>query len=294
MIDKRIFYCWFGENELSVFEKMCIKSWRDQCPDYEIIEINESNFDVDSSEFAKAAYEHKNYAFVSDYARLWALSKQSGFYLDTDIRLIKSLDELRKYDAIVPMSGRGFYNNAPLGCSEFPRLYQDAMNNLQDGRAGNEVMNTLVYQNYDVYGRTLEVQDGIAFCGNDIFVTPCYKVNEHTIGLHYCHGSWLTAWQGKYDKKKSFKAFEIYQDGIRDKNSEKKMFGDVVEKCGLEVIGRMYTKGAPIINTHIFYANYFFNPKVIAVNGETFRLERMDMKLPSKRIEVEDVILECI
>lgn len=294
MIDKRIIYCWFGGNPVSKFEQACIDSWHEQCPDYEILKISEENFDLNSSEFAKTAYEHGNYAFVSDYARLWALSKWSGFYLDTDIRLIKPLDELRKYDAIVSMSGKGFYNNAPLGCGDFPKIYQEALNRLQDGRCGNEIMNQLAYENYDVHGASLEVYDNIAFLGNNKFVTPCYSVTDDTFGIHYCHGSWLTAWQGKYDKRKSFKAFEIYQDGVRDEKSEKKLFGDAVEKCGLEVVGRLNTSGTPIVNTHIFYANYFFNPRVMVVNGNGFILERINKTETSKIVIAEDVVLECI
>ena len=91
MIEKRIFYCWFGRGEKSELEKECIKSWEEKCPDYEIIEINEDNFDININEYCRQAYENKNYSFVSDVVRMEILKNNSGVYLDTDIRLLKSL-----------------------------------------------------------------------------------------------------------------------------------------------------------------------------------------------------------
>lgn len=293
MIDKRIIYCWFGKGEISDFAKSCIDSWKEQCPDYEIIEINESNFDVNKYQFTKDAYEHKNYVFVADYARLWALKQMSGFYLDTDIRLIKSLDSLRKYSAIIPMSGKAFYTNGCLGCDEFPEIYQEALDNLKDGRCANELMNDLVFKHYDVYGGDFEVQDNIAFLGNEVFVTPDYSANENTIGIHYACGSWASLWMGSYDKKKTFNAFTVYQDGVRDFGAEKKLFGSVAEESGLDIIGRMDTFGTPVNKTHLFYGNYFFNPKVMTVTGKGFNIQRFDAKNTARKLYVEDVILRC-
>ena len=94
MIPKRIHYCWFGGNPLSELAQKCIESWKKYCPDYEIIEWNESNFDVTEHPFTKSAYEAKAWAFVSDYARLKVVYENGGFYLDTDVELLKSLDSL--------------------------------------------------------------------------------------------------------------------------------------------------------------------------------------------------------
>ena len=70
MIPKVIHYCWFGGNPLPYEVKKCIKSWEKMCPDYEIKQWNESNFDISDNTFARVAYENKAWAFVSDYARL--------------------------------------------------------------------------------------------------------------------------------------------------------------------------------------------------------------------------------
>lgn len=96
MIPKKIHYCWFGGNELSALAKKCIESWKKYCPDYEIIEWNESNFNLECCDFVKEAYQAKKWAFVSDYARLKIIYDNGGIYLDTDVELIKSLDSLLK------------------------------------------------------------------------------------------------------------------------------------------------------------------------------------------------------
>ena len=95
MIPKIIHYCWFGGNEKSPLIKRCIESWKIFCPDYEIKEWNESNFDVNCNAYVKKAYEMKKWAFVADYARFYVLYQYGGVYLDTDVQLVKNIDELR-------------------------------------------------------------------------------------------------------------------------------------------------------------------------------------------------------
>lgn len=94
MIPKKIHYCWFGNNKKSKLILKCIESWKKYCPDYEIIEWNESNFNISCCEYVKSAYEQKKWAYVSDYARFYVLNKYGGIYLDTDVQLLKPLDEL--------------------------------------------------------------------------------------------------------------------------------------------------------------------------------------------------------
>ena len=89
MIPKIIHYCWFGNNEKPELVLRCIESWKKQLPDWEIIEWNESNWDVRNFEFTKKAYENKKYAFISDVARLDVLYRYGGVYLDTDVEILK-------------------------------------------------------------------------------------------------------------------------------------------------------------------------------------------------------------
>lgn len=94
MIPKVIHYCWFGGNPLPNSAQKCIASWRKYLPDYEIKEWNESNFDVNIIPYTAEAYKAKKYAFVSDYARFWILYKYGGLYFDTDVEVIKNMDDI--------------------------------------------------------------------------------------------------------------------------------------------------------------------------------------------------------
>ncbi|MDQ5982103.1 MAG: hypothetical protein QG549_100 [Patescibacteria group bacterium] len=110
-IPKKIHYCWFGGNPLTPLAKDCIASWKKYCPDYEIIEWNETNIDINSSPFMKAAYENKKWAFVSDYARYKVIYEEGGVYLDVDVEVIKNLDDLLKHDAYIGFEGREYVNS---------------------------------------------------------------------------------------------------------------------------------------------------------------------------------------
>lgn len=94
MIPRIIHYCWFGNSPKPELFYRCIKSWKKYCPNYKIIEWNERNFDINSNMYVKEAYEAKKWAFVTDYVRLWAIYNYGGIYLDTDVELIKSLEDL--------------------------------------------------------------------------------------------------------------------------------------------------------------------------------------------------------
>lgn len=94
MIPKIIHYCWFGGNPLPPLAQECIASWKKFLPDYEIKEWNESNFDVNSIPYTAEAYKQKMYAYVSDYARLEIIYKYGGLYFDTDVEVIKPLDDI--------------------------------------------------------------------------------------------------------------------------------------------------------------------------------------------------------
>lgn len=94
MIPKIIHYCWFGGNPLPKSAQKCIRSWKKYFPDYEIKEWNEQNFDVNSILYTQQAYERKKYAFVSDYARFHILYQYGGLYFDTDVEVIKPMEDL--------------------------------------------------------------------------------------------------------------------------------------------------------------------------------------------------------
>ena len=93
MIPKIIHYCWFGKGEKPELVLNCLASWEKYLPDYRIVEWNEENFNVNSYQYSAAAYRERKFAFVSDVCRLYALKNMGGIYLDTDVELLKPLDE---------------------------------------------------------------------------------------------------------------------------------------------------------------------------------------------------------
>lgn len=94
MIPKFIHYCWFGRNPLPPLAEKCIASWKKYLPGYEIKEWNEDNFDVNIIPYTAEAYASKKYAFVSDYARFWILYHYGGIYFDTDVEVIRPLNDI--------------------------------------------------------------------------------------------------------------------------------------------------------------------------------------------------------
>ena len=114
MIPKVIHYCWFGGGQKSELIEACIQSWRKWCPDWEIVEWNERNWDVNYNLYTKEAYRERKWAFVSDVARLDIIHKQGGIYLDTDVELLASLDAHRQkawaaFESVISIAtGLGF------------------------------------------------------------------------------------------------------------------------------------------------------------------------------------------
>ena len=115
MIPKIIHYCWFGKNSYPPIVRKCIASWRKFCPDYEIKLWNESNYDIYKNDYLKEAHQAKKWAFVSDYARLDIIYKEGGFYLDTDVELIRPLDELLRLDGFVASDEYGINTGVGFG-----------------------------------------------------------------------------------------------------------------------------------------------------------------------------------
>lgn len=99
LIPKKIHYCWFGGKPLPADTVSYIATWRKHCPDYEIKEWNESNFNLDLYPYVREAYDAGKYAFVADVARLYALVSEGGVYLDTDVEVLKPFDTFLSHKA---------------------------------------------------------------------------------------------------------------------------------------------------------------------------------------------------
>lgn len=119
MIPKVIHYVWLGRGEKNERVKHCIESWRKYLPDYEIKEWNEDNFDVlGYNDFCKEAYENKKWAFASDVVRLYALYKEGGIYMDTDVEVYKPLDEFLNKEGFTGFECVHYPATATMGCEK--------------------------------------------------------------------------------------------------------------------------------------------------------------------------------
>lgn len=113
MISKVVHYCWFGQNPKPALIKQCMKSWHEKLPDWKFMEWNESNSPIEQP-FVKKALRDKKFAFAADYVRLYALDLFGGVYLDTDLELVKGLNDLLSNECFFGYEEK---NNCVIGCS---------------------------------------------------------------------------------------------------------------------------------------------------------------------------------
>ncbi|MCI5610580.1 MAG: glycosyl transferase [Roseburia sp.] len=134
MIPKIIHYCWFSFSTPPIYPedvRKCIHSWKEKLPDYEIMLWNADNFDVNICTYVKEAYQEKKYAFVSDYVRLWALYNYGGIYLDSDIEVLKSFDELLNNTAFTGFETESSVATCIFASEKGNPLFKQFMNDYQ-------------------------------------------------------------------------------------------------------------------------------------------------------------------
>lgn len=154
-IPKRIHYCWFGGNKIPEQNLIWMQSWKKYCPDYEFIEWNETNYDITKNEYMHEAYMAKKWGFVSDYARLDVVYHYGGIYLDTDVELIRNLDEL---------------------------LYQDAFAGIEADRVINTGLGFGAVARYHIIKELLDFYDKIHFDSKNM--VACTELNERIFEKH--------------------------------------------------------------------------------------------------------------
>lgn len=271
MIDKRIYYCWFGDKEMSELDKKCMETWKQFCPDYEIVKISEENYDYKSNPYALAGYETGDWSAVSNAARLEFLKNGNGFYLDTDVRLFKSLEELRKYDkGFITEFDSGEPDSAILGCGEgFPEFYEETYKRLVPGTVLHKEFIQLLYGRYDVHGEPLKTfDDGFTVIGEEYFPTVRTGLyTPNTIGIHYFENTWMGIKRSVTDGFYPFPRVKAYignQLLHTDDNPEIILIlKNLTRKwADPQVLGRTL---------------YFFNPRVVSLTTQDFSAQRIDM-----------------
>jgi mannosyltransferase OCH1-like enzyme len=208
LIPKKIHYCWFGGNPMPNLMKKCIDSWKKYCPDYEIIEWNENNFNINYCDYVKEAYEAKKWAFVSDVARLYALVTQGGIYMDTDVEVLKPLDDLLLYDAFSGFEGEDRIPTGLMACRKGQPLFAELLHSYDNVHFlkfdGSHDVTTNVTRITNVclkYGLILnnmkQTINGFTLFPKDYFCPKDYeteniKLTNNTYTIHHFNGSWLS------------------------------------------------------------------------------------------------------
>ena len=220
MIPKVIHYCWFGGNPLPELAEKCILSWKKYLPDYEVKEWNESNFDLNSCEYIKEAYQAKKWAFVSDYARFWILYHEGGLYFDTDVEIINPLDKIIKQgpfigcEEIQKKNGEKSLGANPglgLGAISGMNFYREILDYYENIHFSNEngIVETVVDHTTRLLERSDWIPNGKIQKIEDIYIYPSeyfgpynyltgkMNITAHTVSVHH----YAATWHSKLEEK---------------------------------------------------------------------------------------------
>lgn len=216
MIPKIIHYCWFGGNPLPDLAQKCIASWKKYCPEYEIKEWNESNFDLNCCDYVREAYEAKKWAFVSDVARLYAMVTEGGIYMDTDVEVVQSLDSLLQYHAVSGFESDTAIPTGLMACEKGNPMFKELLDEyrtanfiLPDGtqdKTTNVVRITnaclkygFVPNNKKQTVNTFTLLPKDYLCPKNI-ETGKLEMSDNTLTIHHFNGSWLSDEEQYHDK----------------------------------------------------------------------------------------------
>lgn len=208
-IPKVIHYCWFGRGKKSELHEKCIKSWQEKCPDYKIIEWNEDNFDINMNTYVKEAYECKKYAFVSDFARLYVLYNYGGIYMDTDVEVIKPLDELLFVEGFLGFETKFYISTGIMGGVKGNLLIKDQLDAYQEIKFLDEVGKPVLLTNVEritkiskekhnliASGHKQTLKYGVVVYPRTYFspislITGELHISKNTYVVHHYDGSWF-------------------------------------------------------------------------------------------------------
>lgn len=208
MIPKTIHYIWFGDNPLTPLAERCIASWREFCPDYEIVRWDESNFDGGGNRYFEEALAAKKWAFASDYARLKVLVERGGIYMDTDVEVLRPLDDFLSEEAFSGFESEDRVQTGIMASCPHHPLFERLLSDYDErpfiGPDGRPDLTTnvtyitdallaegLVLDNrkQTVAGFTLYPSD--YFCPKD-WLTKEIRLTGNTCTIHHFDGSWAT------------------------------------------------------------------------------------------------------
>ncbi len=208
-IPKILHYCWFGGKPKPPLAEKCLKSWKKFCPDYEVLEWNENNFDITTAPlYVRQAYEAGRWAFVTDYVRLKALTEMGGIYMDTDVEVVKPLDPFLHHQGFAGFENISRIQTGLLACEkDFPLFreflsYYDTAQYYNDDGTENittnvEVLTSLCEKYGFLPNDTFQTVRGFAiypreyFCPVDFDTEKLHRTRK-TVTIHWFAASWHT------------------------------------------------------------------------------------------------------
>ena len=237
-IPKVIHYCWFGKGKMPKLAKKCSKSWKKYCPDYEFVLHTEDNFDLTQNRYMREAYEAGKWAFVSDYARLKIIYDNGGIYLDTDVELIKPVDDLVKLGGFMGFDEKGIVATG-LGfgaekgnkiVSEFLKDYDDIPFILPDGSfdltpCPDRNTEALKRLGMDIENKNQTFMD-VTFLPDEYLCPMDYYTGKKTItdktySIHHYSASWTNSVTKRTTRIKRIIGVKMYN----------KLYGKFLHKC---------------------------------------------------------------
>lgn len=210
-IPKKIHYCWFGGKEKPESVKKYLETWK-ILSGYEIIEWNENNFNIEENDFTKFAYQNKKWAFVADYVRLKVLYEYGGIYLDTDIEVKKSFDELLDSPMILSFIYDCSIGTAVIGSTPRHKIIGDLLNLYNNSKFtfvnnkiqliipkyegyqinnNNDLFTLYFIKNISKFKLVNKTQklDNVTIYQKEYFERRTFNKNID-FAVHHCYGSW--------------------------------------------------------------------------------------------------------
>ncbi|MFD2554224.1 glycosyltransferase family 32 protein [Sphingobacterium tabacisoli] len=208
MIPKTIHYCWFGGNELPKLAEKCIESWKTFLPEYEVKQWNESNFDLDFCQYTREAYDNKKYAYVTDVVRLYALKSEGGVYLDSDVEVLKPLDDFLHHAAFSGFESNNLIPTGIMASIKDGEWVSDMLSYYNDKSFLDSSNNPILETNVTIITKLMEqkgiilnntyqeISNYIAFYPHDYFcpkewTNGVITLTDNSHCIHHFAGSWL-------------------------------------------------------------------------------------------------------
>lgn len=199
MIPKIIHYCWLSDDPMPQKSVEYIKSWHDLLHDYDFILWNRKKFDIESVCWVKEAFDKKKYAFAADYIRLFAVYNYGGFYLDSDVELKKTFDDLLNRKLVIGYENKGRYG-IEAGCFGAERghafiekclsYYKDKHFVNDDDSFNTKTLPMIMYDAItDDLKKNIFSYDFFTAKSQELGIV---EVSPNTYAIHHFAGTWLT------------------------------------------------------------------------------------------------------